>query len=245
MGWSDGYHEVDHRQEGASKEGPEGPPGPKGDAGPKGSKGDAGPQGPKGDTGPQGSKGDAGPQGSKGDTGSQGARGATGAKGDKGDKGDTGAQGPAGPAGARGPTGPRGLQGVKGDKGDKGDRGPQGPQGPTGPAGSGSGSNIDLTNLKKKITFTSSHGADRQVTGLSDQPLNGTAAINLNKLNTELAKKADSSTVVNGLSGKADTSAVMLLDGTQKMTANLDMNGKDVINTKRENYLGMTSLKRL
>ncbi|PFX26611.1 Complement C1q tumor necrosis factor-related protein 7 [Stylophora pistillata] len=155
-----------------------------------------------------------------------------------------GAQGPQGPAGARGPTGPRGLQGVKGDKGDKGDRGPQGPKGPTGPAGSGSGSNIDLSDLKKKITFTSTHGADRQVTGLSDQPLSGTAAVNLNKLNTELAKKADSSTVLNGLSGKADTSAVLLLDGTQKMTASLDMNGKDVINTKRENYLGMTTAQQ-
>ncbi|PFX19579.1 Collagen alpha-4(VI) chain [Stylophora pistillata] len=278
MGEFDGYHEIDHRQEGASKEGPEGPPGPKGDKGdtgsqgPKGEKGDTGPQGPagskgdtgdkgdkgdkgdtgtagvrgpqgpKGDTGSQGPKGDAGPQGPKGDAGPQGARGAKGSKGDKGDKGDTGSQGLQGPAGSRGPTGPRGLQGVKGDKGDKGDRGPQGPQGPTGPAGSGS--NIDLSDLKKKITFTSTHGADRQVTGLSDQPLSGTAAVNLNKLNTELAKKADSSTVLNGLSGKADTSAVMLLDGSQKMTGNLDMNGKDVINTKRENYLGMSTAQQ-
>ncbi|PFX17101.1 Collagen alpha-4(VI) chain [Stylophora pistillata] len=378
MGFSDGYHEVDHRQAGGSKEGPEGPPGPKGDtgatgaqgpqgprgatgatgaqgprgvkgdkgdkgdtgsqgvrgpqgakgdAGPQGAKGDAGPQGAKGDAGPQGAKGDTGPQGPKGDTGPAGAKGDKGVKGDKGDKGDTGSQGLQGPAESRGPTGPRGLQGVKGDKGDKGDRGLQGPQGPTGPAGSGSGSNIDLSDLKKKITFTSTHGADRQVTGLSDQPLNGTAAVNenklntelakkadtstvlnglsgkvdtstfntelakkvssadlsnyldktkggdlnkplkfvsshgadrqisglsdqplngtaavnLNKLNTELAKKADSSTVVNGLSAKADTTAVMLLSGSQKMTGNLDMNGKDVINTKRENYLGMTS----
>ncbi|PFX11744.1 Collagen-like protein 6 [Stylophora pistillata] len=232
-------------QEGASKEGPEGPPGPKGE---KGDTGSQGPKGEKGDTGPQG------PAGSKGDTG------LVGAKGDKGDKGDTGPQGPAGskgdtgpqgPAGSKGDTGDKGpagskgdtgLVGAKGDKGDKGNKGDTGPQGPRGLQGSsGSGSNIDLSDLKKAITFTSTHGADRQVTGLSDQPLNGTAAVNENKLNTELAKKADSSTVLNGLSGKADTASVMLLDGTQKMTANLDMNGKDVINTKRENYLNMTT----
>ncbi|DAC81732.1 TPA_asm: fiber [Stylophora coral adintovirus] len=248
MGFSDGYHNVDHRQEGASKEGPEGPPGAKGDKGDKGDTGAQGPQGPKGDTGaqgPAGSKGDTGPQGpagpkgQKGDTGSQGPAGskgdtgAPGVKGDKGDKGDTGA------------TGPAGAPGAKGDKGDKGDTGATGATGPAGPRGpSGSGSSVDLSNLKKAIAFTSSHGADRQVTGLSDQPLNGTAAVNLNKLNTELAKKADSSTVLNGLSGKADTSSVLLLDGSQKMTANLDMNGKDVINTKRENYLNMTTAQQ-
>ncbi|XP_022795034.1 pulmonary surfactant-associated protein D-like [Stylophora pistillata] len=207
MGYSDGYHEIDHRQEGASKEGPEGPPGPKGE------KGDTGSQGPKGD------KGDTGPQGSKGDTG------------DKGDKGDTGSQGPRGPRGLQGPAGSKGDKGDKGDTGPQGPRGPRGLQGLRGPAGS-KGDKGDK-DLKKAITFTSTHGADRQVTGLSDQPLNGTAAVNENKLNTELAKKADSSTVLNGLSGKADTASVLLLDGSQKMTANLDMNGKDVINTKR------------
>ncbi|PFX13109.1 Pulmonary surfactant-associated protein D [Stylophora pistillata] len=223
----------DHRQEGASKEGPEGPPGPKGE---KGDTGSQGPKGEKGDTGPPGQKGDTGPAGQKGDTGSQGPKGDVGLQGPQGLKGDTGLQGPRGPRGLQGLRGPAGL---KGDKGDKGDTGPQGPRGPQGPAGSGS--NIDLSDLKKAITFTSTHGADRQVTGLSDQPLNGTAAVNENKLNTELAKKADSSTVLNGLSGKADAASVMLLDGTQKMTANLDMNGKDVINTKRENYLNMTT----
>ncbi|PFX29617.1 Pulmonary surfactant-associated protein D [Stylophora pistillata] len=303
MGFSDGYHEVDHRQEGASKEGPEGPPGAKGD---KGDTGATGPQGPQGATGPAGVKGD------KGDTGPQGA---TGSRGAAGVKGDTGATGPQGPRGATGPAGP------------KGDTGATGPQGPQGPQGGSSGSNIDLSNLKKAITFTSTHGADRQVTGLSDQPLNGTAsvnenklntelakkadtstvlnglsgkvdtttfntelakklsssdlsnyldktkggnilkaisftsshgadrqvtglsdtplngtaAVNENKLNTELAKKADTSTVLNGLSGKADTTSVLLLSGSQKMTGNLDMNGKDVINTKRENYLNMTT----
>jgi len=46
--------------------GPQGPPGPKGDAGPTGSEG---PQGPKGDTGPQGPKGDTGLQGPPGPKG--------------------------------------------------------------------------------------------------------------------------------------------------------------------------------
>ncbi|PFX15495.1 Collagen-like protein 6, partial [Stylophora pistillata] len=235
----------------AGSQGPKGEKGDKGDTGPagqKGEKGDTGSQGPKGekgDTGSQGLKGDTGSQGPKGDTGSQGPqglRGPAGSKGDKGDKGEKGDIGSQGPRGPRGPQGLRGPAGSKGDKGEKGDKGDIGPQGPRGPQGSsGSGSNIDLSDLKKAITFTSTHGADRQVTGLSDQPLNGTAAVNENKLNTELAKKADSSTVLNGLSGKADTAAVMLLDGTQKMTANLDMNGKDVINTKRENYLNMTT----
>ncbi|PFX21388.1 Collagen alpha-1(VI) chain [Stylophora pistillata] len=256
------------------KKGPAGPPGPKGEkgdagpAGPAGSKGDTGPQGPacsKGDTGPQGpagSKGDTGPQGpagSKGDTGPQVSAGPAGPAGPSGSKGETG---PAGSQGTRGPAGP---QGSKGDTSSQGPRGPEGSQGPRGPAGS-EGSNVDLSNyldrtkggdLQKALKFVSSHGADRQISGLSDQPLNGTAAVNLNKLNTELGKKADTSVVLNGLSAKLDittfntqiatkpnTTSVLLLDRSQKMTGNLDLNGNDVINSKRENYLGMTTAQQ-
>ena len=95
----------------ASKEGPQGLKGDRGDVGPQGPKGDVGPQGPAGlskwmelsddnkkELGgilatdyKSAFKGDQGPKGDKGDTGAQGP---------KGDKGDTGAQGPQGPAGA-------------------------------------------------------------------------------------------------------------------------------------------------
>ena len=47
-------------------------------------------------------------------------------------------------------------------------------------------------------------GFDRQITGISDQPANGTSVINLNKFNTELNKKADVGVVMNGLSANLD-----------------------------------------
>ncbi|PFX12162.1 hypothetical protein AWC38_SpisGene23924 [Stylophora pistillata] len=72
----------------------------------------------------------------------------------------------------------------------------------------------------------------------------GTAAVNLNKLNSELQTKADLSVVTNGLNAKLDTttfnteiaknpatSTVMLLDGTHSMTGDLDLNNNKVINS--------------
>lgn len=43
-------------------------------------------------------------------------------------------------------------------------------------------------NIEKALNFTRVHGADRQITGISDQPLNGTAVANDNKLQSELVK---------------------------------------------------------
>ena len=71
----------------ASRPGPQGAPGPKGDSGEPGA---PGPAGPKGDPGP---KGAAGP------------------KGDAGPRGETGPAGPMGFAGPPGPTGPSGVSG--------------------------------------------------------------------------------------------------------------------------------------
>ncbi|PFX21314.1 hypothetical protein AWC38_SpisGene14228 [Stylophora pistillata] len=78
-------------------------------------------------------------------------------------------------------------------------------------------------SIEKALNFTSVHGADRQITGLSDQPLNGTAGVNDNKLQAELSKKADSTTVINGLYGKADKTAVMLLNGNQSMIGDMNL----------------------
>ncbi|PFX15632.1 hypothetical protein AWC38_SpisGene20140 [Stylophora pistillata] len=144
----------------------------------------------------------------------------------------------------QGPEGPPGPPGEPGPTGPKGDTGPTGPKGDTGDAASVDLSNyLDRTkagNILKALAFTSSHGADRQISGLSDQSLNGTAAVNLNKLNTEVGKKADISTAINGLTAKLDTTtfrqsiatkpnitAVMLLSGSQKMTGDIDLNGNE------------------
>lgn len=94
------------------------------------------------------------------------------------------------------------------------------------------------------MNFTSSHEGQRQITGISDQPLNGTAVINLNKLNTELKQKADADVMINGLSAKPETttfnteiakkpnaSSVMLLDGSQSMTGDLNLGNKKAINS--------------
>ncbi|PFX12015.1 Cuticle collagen sqt-1 [Stylophora pistillata] len=161
----------------------------------------------------------------------------------------------------QGPEGPPGPPGEPGPTSPKGDTGPTGPKGDTGDAASVDLSNfLDRTkggNILKELAFTSSHGADRQISGLSNQPLNGTAAVNLNKLNTEVGKKADISTAINGLTAKLDTTTfrqsivtkpntttVMLLSGSQKMTGDIDLNGNDAINSKRENYLGMTTAQQ-
>ena len=246
MGFSDGSHMDGYRHD-DGKEGPEGPPGP------KGQKGDAGPQGPKGDTGsqgpqgPTGSKGDAGPTGPKGDTGSQGSKGDKGDTGLQGPEGDTGSQGPKGDTGARGQKGDIGLQGPKGDagpKGQKGDRGPQGPQGlkgdagargPAGPRGLGASlSNyLDRTkggNIQKPLNFTGTV-RDRQITGISDQPSGGTSVLNLNKLNTELAKKVDTTTFNTSIVKKSDSNAVVLRNGSQSMTGDLNLGNCKAINS--------------
>lgn len=74
----------------------------------------------------------------------------------------------------------------RGQEAPVGARGLTGPTGPAGPVVSGG--SVDLSNyldrtkggnILKALTFTSSHGADRQISGLSDQPLNGTAACTL------------------------------------------------------------------
>lgn len=60
-------------------------------------------------------------------------------------------------------------------------------------------------------------GADRRITGISDQPLNATSVINDNELQSELVKEADLSTVVNGLDGKLDKTTfnnALLLDSS-------------------------------
>ena len=97
-------------------------------------------RGPIGETGPQGEKGDAftyadftaeqlaALQGPKGETGAKGDKGD---KGDKGEKGDTGAQGPQGEKGADGTMTfeeltPEQRESLKGDKGDDGEPGQPG-----------------------------------------------------------------------------------------------------------------------
>ncbi|PFX14403.1 hypothetical protein AWC38_SpisGene21443 [Stylophora pistillata] len=115
-------------------------------------------------------------------------------------------------------------------------------------------------NIEKVLNFTSLHGGKRQITSISDQPLNGTAVVNSNKLNAELKKKADADVMINGLSAKLEkadadvmisglsaklekttfnteiankpnTSAVMLLDGSQSMIANLDLGNQKAVNS--------------
>lgn len=218
MTYSDGYHQITHKQKGEGKEGPEGPPGPKVQKGDTGSQGPAGPKGGVGPQGPSGSKGDTGPQGPagpKGDTGPKGDVGSTGPKGDtgpQGQKGDTGSQGPAGP---------------------KGDTGPRGPAGPR-------GSNVNLSNyldrrkggsIQKALNFIGVNRYDRQITGISDQPANGTSVINLNKLNTELNKKLDTTTFNTSIVKKSDSNAVILRNGSQSMTGNLNLGNNKVINS--------------
>lgn len=223
MTYSDGYHQIAHKQKGEGKQGPEGPPGP------KGQKGDTGPQGPKGDTGSQGPKGDTGSQGAKGDTGSQGSQGS---------KGDTGPQGPKGDTGSQGPTGPKRDTGSTGSKGDTGSQGPKGDTGPRGPAGP-RGSNVNLSNyldrtkggnIQKPLKFTGTI-RDRQITGISDQPADGSSVINLNKLNTELNKKLDTTTFSISIVKKSDSNAVILRNGSQSMTGNLNLGNNKAINS--------------
>ena len=233
MGFSDGYHQIAHKQKGEGKEGPEGPPGPKGQ---KGDTGPQGPSGPKGDTGPQG------PSGSKGDTGPAGPKGDTGSKGDtgpQGQKGDTGSQGPSGPkgdTGSQGPKGDTGPQGQKGDTGSQGQKGDTGPQGPAGPKGDA----LNLSNyldrtkggsIQKALNFIGANDSDRQITGISDQPSGGTSVINLNKLNTELNKKVDTTTFNTNIVKKSDSNAVILRNGSQSMTGNLNLGNNKAINS--------------
>ncbi|PFX11682.1 hypothetical protein AWC38_SpisGene24497, partial [Stylophora pistillata] len=100
-------------------------------------------------------------------------------------------------------------------------------------------------DIEKPLNFTSIHGADRQISGISDQPLNGTSVVNANKLQSELVKTADLRTMSNELDGKLDkttfnteiakksnSSKVLLLDGTRAMTGNLNMNSKSITNLK-------------
>lgn len=218
MTYSDGYHQITHKQKGEGKEGPEGPPGPKVQ---KGDTGSQGPAGPKGDVGPQG------PSGSKGDTGPQGP---AGPKGDTGPKGDVGSTGPKGDTGPQGQKGDTGSQGPAGPKGDTGPRGPAGPR----------GSNVNLSNyldrtkggsIQKALNFIGVNRYDRQITGISDQPANGTSVINLNKLNTELNKKLDTTTFNTSIVKKSDSNAVILRNGSQSMTGNLNLGNNKVINS--------------
>ncbi|PFX30088.1 Complement C1q and tumor necrosis factor-related protein 9B [Stylophora pistillata] len=115
------------------------------------------------------------------------------------------------------------LQDHQVQKEKKGEAGPTGPQGPAGPAGP-----------------------------KGDTGSQGPAGPAGSK-----GEKADTSVVLNGLSAKLDTTtfntqiatkpnttSVLLSDGSQKMTGNLDLNGNDVINSKRENYLGMTTAQQ-
>ena len=233
MGFSDGYHQITHKQKGEGKEGPEGPPGPKGQKGDVGPKGDTGPQGPKGDTGSQGPKGDTGSQGPKGDVGLQGQKGDTGSQGPKGDVGLQGPKGDTGSQGPKGDIGPKGDTGSQGPKGDKGDQGPRGPAGPRGLA-------VNLSNyldktkggsIQKALNFTGAGRFDRQITGISDQPANGTSVINLNKLNTELNKKVDTTTFNTSIVKKSDSNAVILRNGSQSMTGNLNLGNYKAINS--------------
>ena len=216
MTYSDGYHQIAHKQKG--KEGPEGPPGPKGQKGDTGSQGPKGQKGDTGSQGPKGQKGDTGPPGPKGDTGSQGP---------SGPKGDTGPQGP------KGDTGPQGQKGDTGSQGQKGDTGPQGPAGPKGDA-------LNLSNyldrtkggsIQKALNFIGANDFDRQITGISDQPANGTSVINLNKLNTELNKKVDTTTFNTSIVKKSDSNAVILRNGSQSMTGNLNLGNNKAINS--------------
>ena len=212
MTYSDGYHQIAHKQKGEGKEGPEGPPGPKGQ---KGDTGSQGPAGPKGDVGPQG------PSGSKGDTGPQGP---AGPKGHTGPKGDVGS------------TGPKGDTGPQGQKGDTGSQGPSGPKGDTGARGPA----VNLSNyldrtkggsIKKALNFTGVSRSDRQIAGISDQPSGGTSVINLNKLNTELNKKVDTTTFNTSIVKKSDSNAVILRNGSQSMTGNLNLGNYKAINS--------------
>lgn len=87
-------------------------------------------------------------------------------------------------------------------------------------------SNVDFSNyldktkggnIEKALNFTCVRGADRRITGISDQPLNATSVINDNELQSELVKEADLSTVVNGLDGKLDKTTfnnALLLDSS-------------------------------
>jgi len=117
--------------------GPQGEPGPKGDAGDvgpqgeQGPKGDAGEQGPQGEPGPTGPKGDKGDPGNQGPQGLQGLQGIQGVQGPKGDTGDVGPQGEPGPKGDPGDDGPQGPAGDAGPKGDQGDPGVGVPTGGT------------------------------------------------------------------------------------------------------------------
>ena len=242
MGFSDGYHQITHKQKGEGKEGPEGPPGPKGQ---KGDAGPQGPSGPKGDTGPQGPsgpKGDTGPQGPagpKGDTGSQGPSGPKGDAGPRGPAGPKGDVGSQGPSGSKGDTGSQGPAGPKGDTGSQGPAGPKGDAGPRGPAGP-RGLNVNLSNyldrtkggsIQKALNFTGVSGSDRQITGISDQPSGGTSVINLNKLNTELNKKVDTTTFNTNIVKKSDSNAVILRNGSQSITGNLNLGNNKAINS--------------
>jgi hypothetical protein len=136
----------------------EGPTGLTGPQGPTGATGPQGPTGATGDTGPTGPQGPTGATGPQGLTGPQGPTGATGADGPTGPSGPTGATGPQGPTGATGADGPTGPSGPTGATG------PTGPTGATGPAletttinvQSGASYTMDLTDLGKTITMTSS-----------------------------------------------------------------------------------------
>ncbi|PFX32565.1 hypothetical protein AWC38_SpisGene2600 [Stylophora pistillata] len=93
------------------------------------------------------------------------------------------------------------------------------------------------------LIFNNAQGLHRQIMGISNQPADGPSVVNFNKLNTKLKKKADADVMINELSGKLDTttfntdiakkpnaSAVMLLDGSQFMTGDLNLGNKKAIN---------------
>ncbi|MGX6429589.1 hypothetical protein [Levilactobacillus yonginensis] len=136
-----------------------------------------------------------GPQGPKGDTGSTGAQ---------GPKGDTGATGPQGPKGDTGATGPQGVQGPKGDKGDTGATGPIGPQGPV---GAGLVVKGTVSNASQLPTTGNQEGYCYFV-GTDLYVWDAGAWKNCGSVSPDLSNYVTVTDLNNGLSSKADTSAV-------------------------------------
>ncbi|PFX15452.1 hypothetical protein AWC38_SpisGene20325 [Stylophora pistillata] len=69
---------------------------------------------------------------------------------------------------------------------------------------------------------------------LTGGTMTGDIDLGNNKLQAELVKKADLSTVINGLDGKVDKDTVMLLDGSKAMTGDMDMGEPSHFNSRNK-----------
>ena len=78
-------------------------------------------------------------------------------------------------------------------------------------------------NIEKALNFTSVSGTDRQINGLSNTPSQTSSAVNQYYVISELNKKLDTTTFNNEIVKKPDSSTVMLLNGSQTMTGNLNV----------------------